>query len=41
MGCAISTLRAFAEYENIEQLADVVIRRFDGVPLRVRDVATV
>lgn len=34
-------VRAFAEYENIEQIADVVIRRFDGVPLRVRDVATV
>lgn len=34
-------VRAMGDYESIDQIADVVIRRINGVPLRIRDVATV
>jgi len=34
-------VRAIGEYESIDQVADVVITRVDGRPVRVRDVANV
>ncbi len=34
-------VRALADYDNIDQIRDVVIRTVNGNPLRVRDVATV
>ncbi len=34
-------VRALGEYQSIDQVADVVITRVDGRPVRVKDVATV
>ncbi|MCC5834693.1 MAG: efflux RND transporter permease subunit [Opitutales bacterium] len=34
-------VRAVAEYENIDQIADVVVREVNGAQVRVRDLATV